>query len=282
MESGRMNKILAVVMVVAIIWGAAMTVLYFSPMGAETEATRWEEIQERGYLTVATSPDYPPFEFKEGDEIVGFDADIMRNISARLNLTLEWSEKSFTTIIPDIKYKNFDAAIAAFTIKASRLEGNPIQTTLGYLPGGVALVLTESATEACNGSISSLTEVEDYDFTIAVQSGTVQHERMLNLGLSDYIETYEKADSIVSALNSTSVPVDGAFMDAPFIEDIAEGSEKASWLGPAMTIVFRGSGRPYGILLHEDFDMLCKKMNAAITDMIADGTIDELRAKWDV
>jgi len=36
-----------------------------------------EDIQKAGKLVVATSPDFPPFEYLDGDQVVGIEVEIM-------------------------------------------------------------------------------------------------------------------------------------------------------------------------------------------------------------
>ena len=55
-----------------------------------------------GKLTIATSPDYPPFENLEGDEAVGLDIDIAQAIADELGLELEVKSLQFDGILTAI------------------------------------------------------------------------------------------------------------------------------------------------------------------------------------
>ena len=55
---------------------------------------------KEGKLTVATSPDFPPFENLEGDEYVGFDIELARAIAQELGVECEFTTIQFDGIVP--------------------------------------------------------------------------------------------------------------------------------------------------------------------------------------
>lgn len=78
-----------------------------------------DEIKSRGYITVATSPDYPPYEFKiieNGKEkVVGFDIAFVNEIAKDLGVDLKIVEMSFDGILLELKNGNVDLAVAGFS-----------------------------------------------------------------------------------------------------------------------------------------------------------------------
>ena len=58
------------------------------------------DIKEKGVITVGTSADYPPYEFKdESDNFVGFDMELMGEIAKRMGVKLEVVDMGFDTLI---------------------------------------------------------------------------------------------------------------------------------------------------------------------------------------
>lgn len=71
-------------------------------------------------LTMVTSADYPPYEFRKtgggaGGEIVGFDVDIAKYITKELGYELEIKDTDFSGIIPALQSGRADFAMAGMT-----------------------------------------------------------------------------------------------------------------------------------------------------------------------
>lgn len=69
-------------------------------------------------LVMVTSADYPPYEFRKtatGDEIIGFDVDIAKNIALQLGFELEIKDTDFSGIIPALQSGRADFAMAGMT-----------------------------------------------------------------------------------------------------------------------------------------------------------------------
>ena len=58
-------------------------------VGCGAKGASLSDVQKAGKLVVATSPDFPPFESLEGDEVVGIEVDIMKLICEKLGVELE-------------------------------------------------------------------------------------------------------------------------------------------------------------------------------------------------
>lgn len=75
-------------------------------------------------LTMVTSADYPPYEFRDTasgkNEIIGFDIDIAKNIAQELGYQLEIKDTDFNGIIPALQSGRADFAMAGMTPTAER------------------------------------------------------------------------------------------------------------------------------------------------------------------
>lgn len=58
-----------------------------------------EDIQNAGTLYMATNAEFEPFEYKDGDEVVGIDIEISQKIADKLGVELEVSDIAFDTLI---------------------------------------------------------------------------------------------------------------------------------------------------------------------------------------
>lgn len=80
----------------------------------------------RPTLTMATSADYPPYEFVNSasgnQEIVGFDVDIARHITDQLGYDLKIDNIDFNGLVPALQSKRADFVMAGMTPTAERKQ----------------------------------------------------------------------------------------------------------------------------------------------------------------
>lgn len=81
-----------------------------------------QEAQEP--IVVITSPDSPPFEFKDtahaGDQVIGFDMDVVHKLGELLGRPIKIIEGEFSTLIPSLQSGRADMAIAYFSVTEER------------------------------------------------------------------------------------------------------------------------------------------------------------------
>ena len=90
---------------------------------AADESTGSYTLVKDGTLTVATSPDFPPFENLEGDEYVGFDIDLAKAIAEQLGVECEFTTIQFDGIVPAIQAGGqADVGISGITVDPERAQ----------------------------------------------------------------------------------------------------------------------------------------------------------------
>ncbi|MCM1579009.1 MAG: transporter substrate-binding domain-containing protein [Ruminococcus sp.] len=75
-----------------------------------------------GKLVMATNAEFPPYELMIGDEVAGFDVDMMRAVCAKLNMELEIKNMEFDTIITAVESGSIDVGVAGMTVTDERKE----------------------------------------------------------------------------------------------------------------------------------------------------------------
>jgi len=120
---------------------------------------------EDGVLIMATNAEFPPYEFWEGTEIVGIDAEIAGAIAGKLGLTLRIEDMEFNSILAAVTAGRADMAMAGLTITEERMESVDFSTS--YATGVQVIIVREG---------SPITSVDDlFDiggFDIGVQEAT--------------------------------------------------------------------------------------------------------------
>lgn len=75
-----------------------------------------------GKLIMATNAEFPPYELKEGGEVVGFDVDMMKAVCDYLGYELEITDMAFDSIIAAVNSGKADVGVAGMTVTEDRLK----------------------------------------------------------------------------------------------------------------------------------------------------------------
>lgn len=164
----------------ALVAGLALGACSSSSSNETAEDTSLSDIQDKGTLVVATSPDYAPFEFQtlvDGEnQIVGSDILLAQKIADELGVELEISSMSFDNVLNSVQSGKADIAIAGLTISEEREE--VFDFSISYFDVANAVLVLDSEKD-------NYTSVDDLaGIDVAVQKGTTQ-EVYVNENLTD-------------------------------------------------------------------------------------------------
>jgi polar amino acid transport system substrate-binding protein len=107
----------------ALAFGAVLALAHTLAAAPSARADVLEEIKERGTFVVGTEARFPPFEFVENGEIVGYSSDMMEHIMAALpGVTLEQLDLPWQGILPGLAAKRFDYVITSVTVTKERYD----------------------------------------------------------------------------------------------------------------------------------------------------------------
>ena len=76
----------------------------------------------KGTLTMATNATFQPYEYYDGDNIVGIDVDIAKAICDKLGYDLKVEDMEFDSIIPAVVSGKDDVGAAGMTVTKDRLK----------------------------------------------------------------------------------------------------------------------------------------------------------------
>lgn len=82
-----------------------------------------------GTLVMATNAEFEPYEYYEGNEIVGIDADIALAICDKLGYELKIEDMEFDSILPSVEAGKADFGAAGMTVTDERKENAEFTTT---------------------------------------------------------------------------------------------------------------------------------------------------------
>ncbi len=238
--------------------------------GADTAADT-EEAQDEGekpVIVMGTNAYFPPYEFYEGETIVGIDAEIAAAIAEKLGRTLKIEDMDFNSITTAVNEGSVDFGMAGMTITDERKE--EVDFSSSYANGVQVVIVKED---------SPITSVDDLfaegaTYKAGVQLGTTGDAYAgSDLG-ADRVTQFATGNEAVLALI-------GGDVDCVIIDN-----------EPAKSYVEANSDKGLKILdtsyVDEDYAICVKKgntelldqINTAIVELTADGTIDSIIAKY--
>lgn len=215
-----------------------------------------------GVLTMATNAYFPPYEYYEGDKIVGIDVEIAEAVAAKLGLTLEIEDMEFDSIITAVKTGKADCGLAGMTVTEDRLKN--INFSTSYATGVQSIIVTEDS------DIASADDLADK--MIGVQLSTTGDIYATDDFGADHVDQYSKGNDAVMALASGKV-------DAVIIDNEPAKSYVAANKGLKI-LDTEYVTEDYAACISKDNEALLAAFDAALTELIADGTVQAILDKY--
>lgn len=235
---------------------------------AETEAPAEEEADgsfttvTEGVLTMGTNAAFPPYEFYEGDEIVGIDAEIAAAIAEKLGLTLEIVDMDFGSIVTAVQTGKIDVGIAGMTVTEERLEN--VNFTTSYATGVQVVIVPEDS------DIASIDDLAGK--LIGVQESTTGHIYCSDeFGEENVIASTNGATAVQALVQGK---VDCVVIDQQPAISFVEANEGLKILETEYAV------EDYAIAVSKDNEALTAAIDAALVELIEDGTVQGILDKY--
>ena len=224
---------------------------------------------ESGKLIMATNAAFPPYEYIEGNEIVGIDAEIAGAIAEKLGLELQIDDMEFDSIIESVKGGKADIGLAGMTVTPERQE--VINFTASYATGVQVVIVNEDS------AIASVDDLfaEGAMHVIGVQRNTTgdlySTWDLEDAGLAT-VDRYSKGADAVQALLTGKV--DCVVIDNEPAKAFVEANEGLKILDTAYAV------EDYAAAMSKDNAELYEAVNKALEELIADGTVASIVEKY--
>ena len=223
---------------------------------------------EEKTITMATNAEFPPYEYHEGDSIVGIDAEIAAAIAEKIGAELVIEDMAFDSIIPAVQSGKADFGMAGLTVTEERMQ--QVDFSSSYAQGVQVVIVKEG---------SPITTVDDLfvdgaDNTIGVQNATTGDLYATwdieDMGLGT-IERYNKGADAVQALKTDKI--DCVIIDNEPAKAFVAANEGLVILDTEYVI------EDYAMCFAKDSeikDEVCK----ALDELIKDGTVQKIVDKY--
>ncbi len=235
--------------------------------------------KENKKLLVATNAEFEPFESLTADgEFVGFDIDLMNAIAEKMGYEVQYENMEFDGVVAAVANGTTDLAISGLTINAKRAKS--VNFSDPYYDGAAQILIvgkddtyftgTDKATldeqlkgqkiGVCSGYTGQFYAEgsEDWNFK-KIENATVKIYENISLAIADL-----KAGNINAIIMDDSVAKEAADANA----------DVAKVIDIALTV------EEYGIAIDKTNPELKEKVDAALAELVKDGTVDKLLEKY--
>jgi polar amino acid transport system substrate-binding protein len=211
-------------------------------------------------VRMGTEGAYPPYNFiNDAGEVDGYEREVGDEICKRAGLACSWVTNDWDGIIPNLVAGNYDTIIAGMSITDERDE--VIDFTQEYFPADPSAFVA-----LAGGDVNVATGV------VAAQASTIQASYVADSGAT--LVEFPSADDTIAAVRNGEA--DAVLADYAFLADIVKQSNgELVFTGPSVAI-----GGGIGIGVRESDGELKAKLDAAISSMKSDGTLNTIIAKW--
>jgi polar amino acid transport system substrate-binding protein len=243
-------------------------------------------------LVMATNAAFPPYEYKDGDKIVGIDAEIAEAIAKKLGMELVIEDVDFGAVLTGVAEGKYDMGMAGITVTEDRKKTMEFSDT--YATGIQVIIVKDGSSikslddlfefnadgdpvalkntnikvgvqENTTGDIYSSCAVDGWGFNDLNEDESIKTDRVVR---------YKTGAEAISALKTDKV-------DCVIIDNEPAKSFVAANTG---IHILEGENEyaveDYAICVDKGNTKLLEKINTALAELKADGTIDKIIEKY--
>ncbi|MCI7712636.1 MAG: transporter substrate-binding domain-containing protein [Clostridiales bacterium] len=274
-----MKKLFALLLTLAMVLSLAACGSKKEEAPAETPAeTPAEEPAEatittvtEGKLTVATSPDFAPYEFYAIGEdgtptLAGFDMALAQYIADYIGLELEVIPMDFDGVLTELATKTVDLGMAGLSPDPKRADVMDFSDL--YYKGGQSFVCVKGNAD----KFTSLEDTNNPEYSIGAQTGSIQMDLANENSPDADIIALPKVTDLISELLAGKL--DGAYIET----DVAKSYQKNyPELEIVLDVPYDSEGSAIGV--SKGNEALLAAVNEAVAAALSDGSMETFVAE---
>ncbi len=213
-------------------------------------------------LILGTNADFPPFEFREGEEVVGFDIDLGKYIAEEMGVKLQVEDMAFDGLIPALQAGKIDFILAGLTVDPDKAKNADFSDP--YFTASQMILVTKD-----NDEIKGSNDLVNKK--IGVQLGTTGDSLAQNIEGAEVVQFPAPYAAILELQNKK---IDAIVLDLEPCKRFLEQNEDIKMLEEELT------QEEYAAAVQKDDKELLDQINAALKKAKEDGTYDALLQKY--
>ena len=234
------------------------------------EQTALDRVLESGKLVVATDAAWAPFEYMEGENVVGADLEIAADIAEALGVELEIINVAFDSLSMYLDNNEADLVLAAMTVTEERAE--VMEFSEPYCDSSQYIIVKEG-----DENVENINDLAGY--IVGVHLGTtgdflVSDEVNMGVLMGTGATVQQYKDLAIAAMGLNAGDVQAIVCDKQLAENICTVNEG---LVCFEAVYEDGSNtqEQYAAAAKKGETELIEKVNEVVVPLKEDGTIDQ-------
>ena len=226
------------------------------------EAAPAETPAAPGTIRMITEATFPPYEFRQGTDVVGIDVEICKAVAKELGKTLAIEDVEFDSVLPSLIAGKAELAAAGITVNEDRKM--MVDFSHPYVRTGIVFIFAKDKPfdaekpEAAKGK------------RIGVQNGTTSAD-YVRKDLGQEPEMFDSPASAFAAMKAGKVDV--VISDIDPAKAVIKGQPDYD-ISELLTV------EEYAVAIKKGQPELLAVVNKVIDDLDASGKLDEIKDEW--
>ena len=217
-------------------------------------------------LTMATNASFPPYEYWDGDQMVGIDVEIAEAVCAEMGYELDKLDMDFNAIINAVTSGKADFGMAGMTVTEERQQS--VAFSISYATGVQSIIVKEGSPIASYDDLAA----EGATYKVGVQMATTGHIYAEDEFGVERVVLFDNGNDATMALKNGKV--DCVIIDNEPAKAYVAVNEGLVILDSAYAV------EDYAACFAKDNTELVEKFNTALQKLIDDGTVAEIIGKY--
>ncbi len=213
-------------------------------------------------IIMVTNAEFPPYEYKDKNDIKEIDIEIANLIAEKMGKELEILDVEFDSIIPAIVSNKADIALAALTVTEDRKEN--VNFSDSYFETSQNILVRYGS------GISKVSDLKGKK--IGVQTGNIADINYTEEFGEENIERFNKHVDAVEALKNKKI--DAVVLDHEPAKFFASENDEIFMLNNVC------KGEEYAIAINKDNQDLLDEINNILAETKKSGELDEIIKKY--
>lgn len=215
-----------------------------------------------GTIRMITEATFPPYEFRQGKEVVGIDVEICKAVAKELGKTLAVEDVEFDSVIPSLIAGKAELAAAGITVTEDRKM--KVDFSHPYVRTGIVFIFAKDK------PFDAEKAAEAKGKRVGVQNGTTSADYVREK-LGQEPEMFDSPASAFAAMKAGKVDVVIADIDPA--KAVIKGEPDYD-ISELLTV------EEYAVAIKKGQPELLAVLNKVIDDLDASGKLDEIKDEW--
>lgn len=220
-------------------------------------------------ISVATAPNYPPYEYLEEGVLKGFDVEIINEIGKRIGMEIEFKYMDFDGLIPTLKSGKAD--LIGAIMKKTPIREKAVDFTIDFKQSSNYLLVKDTFANIPT-ELKNCTEYDYKGARFGAELGSVQYEISKKLG--EKVNGYANNSVAILALQSNKI--DFLCIDRSAATEFMKKNQDLK------VYCEYPDEAGQGFAVNKGNTELLDKVNKALQEMLDDGTIKAIGDKYGI